>query len=471
MVQPFPDHPQMRGNYAPLRMEADCIDLVVRGEVPKELNGALYRIGPNPQYPPRDGNHHWFAGDGMVHGFVIRDGRVDYRNRWVGTPKFMAERAAGKSLFGTFGNPMTTDPDWVGKDSGLANTNIVHHAGRLMALEEGHPPFEVAEETLEPKGYHTFDDKFAGGRMTAHPKMDPESGEMVFFGYSTGGYFTDQMAYNVVGADGAISRADTFQAPYASMVHDFMVTRDHVVFPVLPLTGSLERAMKGQSPFAWEPEIPGWLGVMRRDAAIDTIKWIEIPACYVFHPMNCFDTADGRIVADVCKYAAAPLFPHADGTPGDRTKAVARLTRWTIDPAAGTVSESLLDDRPSEFPRFDERLAGLGYRHGWMATSPNVGPVGSERFTDIVHVDLEAGTSSVWSDGEASHVSEPVFVPRSPDAAEGDGWVLFTVFRADENRSDLVILNAQDTGGEPQAVCELPHRVPHGFHGNWVGAA
>ncbi|WP_416899632.1 MAG: carotenoid oxygenase family protein [Minwuia sp.] len=469
MSAPFPNHPQLQGNYAPLRMEADAPDLIVRGELPPELNGALYRIGPNPQYPPRDRNHHWFAGDGMVHGFLFREGRVDYLNRWVRTPKFETERAAGKAMFGTFGNPMTTDQSVVGQDSGLANTNIVFHAGRLMALEEAHPPFELETGTLASKGYWTFGDRMAGNRMTAHPKMDPETGEMLFFGYSTGGYFTDRMTFNVVGPDGAISRADEFKVPYSAMVHDFLVTRDHVVFPILPLTGSLERAMSGQPPFAWEPDQPGWLGVLRRDAPVDDIKWIEIPPCYVFHPMNAYD-AGGKIVADVATYEAAPLFPLADGTPGDPEKATAHMARWEIDPAAGTVSETALDDRVAEFPRFDERRAGLDYRHGWFGGVERRNRGDRGNWTEIVHLDLETGRRAIWSDGEAHHVSEPVFVPRMEDAAEGDGWVLFTVFRAEENRSDLVVLDAMNVDQEPVAVCEVPHRIPHGFHGNWVAA-
>jgi len=470
MAAPYPRHPQLQGNYAPLRMECDAPDLIVRGDVPEEINGALFRIGPNPQFPPRDKQHHWFAGDGMVHGFYLQGGRVDYRNRWVRTPKFVTERKHGRSMFGTFGNPMTTDPSVMGQDTGLANTNIIHHAGRLLALEEAHFPYEMSVETLDSTGYHDFGGKMAGTRFTAHPKIDPETGEMLFFGYSHGGFFTDGISFNVADANGEITRADTFTAPYACMIHDFIVTREHVVFPVLPLTSSMERAMAEQSPFAWEPEKPGYLGVLRRDQQVESIRWIEIPPCYVFHPMNAYDTPNG-IVADVAWYAAAPLFPHADGTPGDPELASAKMVRWELDIAAEKLTQTDLDDRAAEFPRFDERHAGLGYRHGWFAGVERRTRGDRGNWDQIVHIDLETGKRSAWSDGPTSHVGEPVFVPRASDAAEGDGWVLFTVYRAEENRSDLVILNALDVDGEPAAVCEVPHRVPHGFHGNWVDAA
>src|SRR5476649_1692377 len=181
MNVPVRINPYLAGNFAPIATEDDFQDLAIIGEIPSGLNGAFYRNGPNPQFSPRDSNHHWFAGDGMLHAFFVENGRVSYRNRYVRTPKYELEHAAGKSLFGTFGNPLTTDPAAVGKESGVANTNVVWHAGKLLALEEGHQPFEVDPVTLEPRGYLPY--AGAAGRFTAHPKMDPETGEMVFFGY------------------------------------------------------------------------------------------------------------------------------------------------------------------------------------------------------------------------------------------------------------------------------------------------
>ncbi|MFL5297171.1 MAG: carotenoid oxygenase family protein, partial [Phenylobacterium sp.] len=253
-------NPYLSGNFAPVRSEDD-FDLAVKGEIPRGLRGALFRIGPNPQFEPRDANHHWFFGDGMVHGFYVEDGKVRYRNRYVRTPKWELEHEHGRSLFGA-GNPMANDPLTVGNEGGVANTNIVWHAGRLMALEEGHHPFEVDRQTLESRGYV----RPYGGKVTAHPKIDPVTGEMVWFAYGVGEMpLSAGMSYGVTGADGAVVSRQDFQAPYAAMVHDFMVTRNHVLFPVLPLTASLERAMSGRPPFAWEPEKGSHVGVMRRD--------------------------------------------------------------------------------------------------------------------------------------------------------------------------------------------------------------
>ena len=171
MAQPFPQHPNLIGGFEPLRTECDNDDLIVEGEVPRELHGIFFRNGPNPQYAPR-GDYHLFGGDGMVHGFYIADGRVGYKNRWVRTVKFEKERQARRALFSAF-NPMDNDESVQGlQTNGLANTNVLFHGNRLLALEEAHAPFELDPMTLESKGSIDFDGKLTVP-MTAHPKIDP----------------------------------------------------------------------------------------------------------------------------------------------------------------------------------------------------------------------------------------------------------------------------------------------------------
>jgi len=456
-------NPYLSGNFAPLRSEDD-FELTIKGEIPAGLRGALYRIGPNPQFEPRDPNYHWFSGDGMVHGFFVDGGKVHYRNRYVRTPKWRLEHEAGHSLFGTFGNPMTTDESAFGKDSGVANTNIVFHAGRLMALEEGHPPFEVDARTLDSRGY--LDDY--KGRVTAHPKLDPETGEMIWFGYGVGDMpFSKTMSYGVTDRTGKVVRRDDFEAPFSAMVHDFLVTRNYVLFPILPLTMSLDRAMKGKPPLAWEPEAGAYVGVMRRDADVSTIRWFNVDPCYVFHPMNAWEEG-GKLFADVFRYDIAPLFPMADGSMPQR--AAAQLFRWTFDLSGATdaIKEQQLDDTDGEFPRFDERHAGLGYRHGWFAGDTRGGK--SVKFNTISHVDVTTGKTAHYQLPPGDLTSEPVFNPRSADAAEGDGWITAVVWRAADNHSDMLVFNAQDIESGPIATASAPRRVPFGFHGNWVNA-
>jgi carotenoid cleavage dioxygenase-like enzyme len=455
-----PQSPYLAGNFAPVRSEDDFI-LTVTGKIPDGLNGALYRNGPNPQFEPR-GDYHWFGGDGMIHGFFMADGQARYRNRWVHTPRWTDEHAAGRALFGSMGAP--SDPSVAGHDSGVANTNIVHHAGRLMALEEAHAPFELDLQTLEAKGYVD-----AGGKFTAHPKMDPETGEMVWFAYSAGQMpLNDQIDYGVTNAAGQITRRDRFTAPYASMVHDFLVTKNHVLFPILPLTGSLERAMRGGPAFAWEPEKGAFVGVMDRQASVETIRWFELPPCYVFHPMNAWE--EGSLIhAEVMEYPTAPLFPNADGSPGENSAAI--LVRWTFDLAdpANTVKRTVLSKIPGEFPRFDERRAGLPYRHGWFASSIRPETRGAG-FDSLTYIDILSGRQASYELPPGEAAGEPIFVPRSTDAPEGEGWLLSVIYRATTNTSDLIILDAQNILAGPVATVHVPRRVPFGFHGNWVGS-
>lgn len=456
-----PINPYLAGNFAPVADEIDA-ELTVTGDMPRDLFGAFYRNGPNPQFEP-PANHHWFAGDGMIHAFFIENGKVRYRNRYVRTPKWRAENAAGRRLFGTFGDPRETDPSVMGTDSGIANTNIVWHGGKLLALEEGHKPFELDPATLESRGYV---DAYRGN-VTAHPKLDPGTGEMVWFAYMAGEMpFSRTLAYGVTDKAGQVVRRDDFEAPYCSMVHDFLVTRRHALFPVLPLTGDFERVMKGGPAFAWDPSQGAYVGVMARDAGVETVRWFQTDPCYVFHPMNAWEEGS-KIFADVMEYPVAPLFPTLDGTMPGRTAAV--LTRWTFDLAGNTdvIGREVIDDMPGEFPRFDERRAGLSYRHGWFAA--NLRRPGAISFDAIAQVDVAQGTRRSYDLPAGDATGEPIFVPRSADAPEGDGWVISLIHRGGEDVSELLVFDAADIAAGPIAAAKTPRRVPFGFHGNWRG--
>ena len=452
-------NPHLSGNLAPIHSEDD-FDLTVAGRIPDSLHGAYYRNGPNPQFEPR-GQYHAFIGDGMIHGFFLDpdSNTARYRNRWVRTPRWQAEHKAGRSLFGGMGLP--SDPSVANINPGGANTNIVWHGGKLMALQEQSEPFQI-----DPAGMEKGVFMNTGGKFTAHPKIDPHTGELVWFAYSAGPQpLTNLIDYGVTDATGRVVRRDRFAAPFASMMHDFMVTRNYVLFPVLPLSMDMTRAMKGLPPIAWEPGKGAFVGVMKRNAGIDAIRWFEMDPNYIFHPMNAWEDGS-KIHCEVMEYPSAPLFPMADGSPPQHAEAV--LTRWTIDLAASTnaVKREKLDDLYAEFPRLDERFAGLPYRHGWYVA--NVGHRNPLIFNSIAHIDYATGKRTTLTMNPGDSVGEPIFVPRSATAPEGDGHVIVLVHRAASNHSELMILNAQDITGAPEAVLKLPRRVPAGFHGNWM---
>jgi carotenoid cleavage dioxygenase len=457
-----------RTNRGPIPFESDAPFLKVQGELPRELNGTLYRNGPNPQFDAPGA--HWFVGDGMLHAFHLENGRASYRNRWVRTPKWQAEHDAGRALFGGFGRKLPDAPVASTQDGGVANTNIVFHGGRLLALEEGHLPTEIEPGTLNTRGYCDYKGGIAGP-FTAHPKIDPVTGEMMFFGYNAAGPFTPALSFGSVNASGVVTRFDRFEAPYASMVHDFIVTENHLLFPILPITGSLERARSGRPPYAWEPDKGAYVGVMKRSGNAGDIAWFRAESCYVFHVMNAWEEGD-RIVADVMQCDEAPLFPHPDGSPTDPVKSQARLCRWTFDLTGNTdrFTQTYLDDIKGEFPRIDDRRAGLANGHGWYACA-NPDLPGLSAFSGVIHVDGKGTRRGKYLLPAGDTISEPVFVARGHDGAEGDGWLLATVWRASENSSDLAVFNATDVEAGPVALVQLGHRVPDGFHGNWVGAA
>ncbi|MDX1734714.1 MAG: carotenoid oxygenase family protein, partial [Halioglobus sp.] len=239
-MQPWPDNPFLQGYYEPITFEATAPELVIEGEIPQDLNGTFYRNGPNPQVPPKN-EYHFFTGDGMIHAFTFDNGRVSHMNRWARTARFKIEQRTGQSLFSGM-NPLETPPEYLDfvltDKEGVANTSVVYHGGKLLLLEEGHLPFQMDPDTLESHGAWNFYGKL-DTTMSAHPKVDPASGDLLFHAYMATGPFTDDMGYYRVNAEGFMVESHVFKAPYAAMVHDFVVTENYIIFPVMPITGDL----------------------------------------------------------------------------------------------------------------------------------------------------------------------------------------------------------------------------------------
>lgn len=472
MAQPMPkDNPFLNFPYGPIQMECEASNLVVEGEIPPELNGSLYRNGPNQRFSPR-GDYHLFAGDGMVHAFHIKDGQASYKNRWVRTAKWNIEDKEGRAVINAM-NPFDCEPEYsdfvlVDKE-GLANTAIVWHAGRLLALEEGHQPYEIDPVTLESIGSWTYRGKLHTA-MTAHPKIDPATGEMVFFAYMATGPFASDAMLHKVNPEGVLTQSIHIPTPYSSMIHDFVVTENYILIPVFPISGSLERAMEGGAPFAWEPDKGVHIGVLPRNATTaDEIQWLEMDMAFVFHFMNGFDK-DGVITVDCSQFTHAPLFPTLDGS--SMGKAQPYLNRWTIDMNADQprVEFERIDEFESEFPQCDPRYQGKEYRHGWY-TSPD-GELASDMedsdsyYNTLGRFDHESDVVDRYSFGQ-SNTSEALFVPKSEDAPEGEGYLLAVTTSFETHTSSLCILDAMNLAKGPLAKIHLSHCVPAGFHGAW----
>ncbi len=432
----------LRGNYAPVPDELSVDTLEVEGAIPPELDGWYLRNGSNP----RTATGHWFVGDGMIHGVRIEGGAAKwYRNRWIRTESF-------ETPFPVYNADGTRN-----LRSSVANTHVVNHAGRTLALVESSLPYEITND-LETVGCFDFGGAL-NDAMTAHPKICPTTGELHFFGY--GSIFQPHVSYHRADAAGNLTVSRPLEVPALTMMHDFAMTAEHVVFMDLPIVFNLDIALRGTGdmPYRWADDYGARFGVLRRDDPFGEVRWFDIDPCYVFHVANAFDTsadaAGGKtIVLHGCRY---PELWRTDGGFG----ASAVLWEWTIDLESGAVAERQLDDRAVEFPRIDDRLAGLPAR---CAVSVGDGC--------LVRYDLQTGAATEHVFGSPDSPGGPgeaVFVPSpSAPADEAVGWYLAYVYDPARDGSDLVILDSTDFAGDPVARIRLPRRVPYGFHGNWI---
>ena len=436
----------LRGNFAPVFDEATTFDLSVVGSIPKALSGMYVRNGANPKSGT---SPHWFFGNGMLHGVRLEAGKARwYRNRYVHTP-----------LLDDPASPMILTDGTFDRLASAANTHVISHAGRILALEEGHFPWEV-DRALETVGAHDFDGLLKTA-MTAHPKICPETGEMLFFGY---GVLPPYLTYHRVDASGRLVQSTEIAVPGPTMMHDFNVTRNFAIFMDLPVVFDLDMAMRGEMPFRWDDEYGARLGVMPRNGTAEQVRWFDVDPCYVFHPMNAYERGSGddlEIVLDVGRFASM----WRKGS--DEFDNVAKLHRWTIDVAGGRVREEPLDDRPAEFARVADAVVGLPNRYGYMtATRPGNGDAVFS--SEILKYDLAHGTVETHDYGKGRRPGEAVFVADPLASQEDAGWLMTFVHDDATDSSELVIVDAADVAAAPVARVTLPRRVPFGFHGSWI---
>ncbi|MFP3902592.1 MAG: carotenoid oxygenase family protein [Acidimicrobiia bacterium] len=411
------------GNYAPVTEELTATDLPVSGTIPSELTGRFARIGPNPLTPPDPATYHWFLGTGMVHGVRLDGGRAHwYRNRSV---------------------------------HDVVNTHVIGLDGRTFALvEAGSQPVELTYE-LDPVGPCDLDGTLTGS-FSAHTHRDPATGDLHAVTYH---WSWDHIRHVVVGPDARVRREVSVPVPDGPMVHDCAITERHVLLFDLPCTFDLDAVAAGASfPYRWNPDHPPRVGLLPLDGGPEDVRWFEAPSCYVFHTLNAYD-AGGAVVVDLVRHPR--VFATVLNGPSEGTTT---LERWTLDLEGGRLTTEVLDDRGVEFPRLDERRVGRAHRYGYAAV---FGSGAAHGQTTTKH-DMATGRVEVHDHGPGRAALEPVFVPRDGASAEDDGWVLTYVYDAGTDRSDVVILAAQDLGGDPVATVHLPARVPFGFHGSWI---
>ncbi|SHG62612.1 carotenoid oxygenase family protein [Streptoalloteichus hindustanus] len=444
---------RLDGHLEPVPDEIDAVNLPVTGVLPPELTGRYLRNGPNPL--PGETSSHGFLGHGMIHGVRLRDGRAEwYRNRWVRTGRLA-------------GDPFVRPDGTRDLAAVAANTHVIEHSGRLLALVESGFPHALTPD-LDTLGPCDF-----GGRlttaMTAHPKEDPDTGELFFFGY---GIRPPYLTYHRLSADGELVHSAEVDVPGPTMVHDFAITRNHLVWLDLPVVFDGELLGRGM-PFRWDDGYGARLGVMPRNGG--AVRWFEIEPCYVFHVGNAWEDEAGRIVVDGVRYSPAAwdrIWSAIGGVTSGAGAPVAAaaaqggtcLYRWVLDPATGRAREEQLDDRWVEFPTLNDDLVGRGNRYLYAVVDDSA----AGRTGAVVKYDLRGGATQTHELGGDRVSGEAVFVPAADGRAEDEGWLLSIVSDRAGTGSDLLVLDATDLSAPPVASVHLPRRVPSGFHGSWI---
>jgi carotenoid cleavage dioxygenase len=415
----------------------------------------------------------------MASMFRVSKGACDYKQRYIHTQRYLAERSAKRALFGRYRNKRTNEPGANGLSLGTANTHIYWHAGKLMALKEDSPPVLLDPHTLATlDNYHTFGGEFSSLTFSAHPKIDGRTGEMIAYGYEAKGDNTTDVALYTFDRRGRKTWEAWVQSPYVCMMHDMAVTQNYVIIPTTGYTTSQERLDAGLVHWAYDASVPIYCGVMPRGGSAEDVRWFQAPHRLIVHTVSAREER-GKILFDFQAHdsGAFPFFTNWDGSPFDPVKARSRIMRWTMDmnaPDDRVVEETILPDIHSGLPRFDERFTGRDYRFGFSSEAAPGGPTGEgiggagAGSSQLTRWDIETREVVRGSVGEGRSLSEVVFAPRSRNSAEGDGYLLAVASVPENMCSELVIMDAQRLGEGVVGRVVLPFRAHGQVHGNWV---
>ncbi|MDZ4373772.1 MAG: carotenoid oxygenase family protein [Phenylobacterium sp.] len=469
-IQPN-DHPYMNGPWAPAFEEYDAEDLQVIGEIPKDLDGVYIRNTENPVHEPI-GLYHPIDGDGMIHAMSFQDGRASYRNRFIRTKGFLQEAAAGEALWaGLAEHPSKSKrPGW-GAQGGLkdsSSTDVVVHAGRILSTfyqcGEG---YRLDPETLDTLGVEGWVPE-AG--ISAHPKVDEATGELLFFNYSKTAPF---MQYGVVGADNQLKHLIPVELPGPRLPHDMAFTRNYAILPDLPLFWDPALLPRDIHAARFHPDLPTRFAIVPRHGSPGQIRWFEAAPCYVLHWGNAYEDGDEVVLDGYFQHDPAPPALPEFGRMGqmmaylDEHSMKPRLHRWRFNLKTGQTREETLDDRILEFGTFNQQIAGTKGRYLYSTTAKP----GWFLFTGLVKHDLETGRSWSLDFGPERYGSEAPFAPRVGAVAEDDGYLVSFVTDMIENRSECVVIDAGNIEAGPVCRIILPHRISSGTHACWAPRA
>ncbi|WP_353189909.1 carotenoid oxygenase family protein [Pandoraea pnomenusa] len=454
----------------PSRTEFDIERISVEGALPETLDGTFYRVLSDRQFPAHLGPDFPFNEDGMVWALRLKDGKASIKQRYVQTDRWKLENEHGRSLFGRYRDPYSDEPETAGVERTLANTAPLVHAGVLLAMKEDGPAYGLDPVTLETHGIWDFHGTFRKRVIAAHARVDSE-GRMHAFGYADDGLFARDITYYEISPEGRIVHEVAFELPYMNMQHDVCISDDYVIWAVSPLVGvGDEKLREGERFFAWESTLPLYLCVLPRGGAPEDVRWFKSNNRFISHNLNASNIGS-TITFDTCTSAgnAFPFFPEL-GKPFDPTQSKTYLTRITIDYERGAkhwsdapefLSEERLSDFVGEFPRIDDRFSGKAVKNGWMLRFEGTRNA-------FAHVDLSSRKTTVHEVPAHVVMQEPVFIPRTPNASEGDGYVAVVMNDTVRNLTDIAFFEATDVAKGPVCTLKLPLQIRSGWHGWWA---
>ncbi|ATW02915.1 apocarotenoid-15,15'-oxygenase [Sphingorhabdus sp. YGSMI21] len=466
------DHPYRNGAWTPVFEELDTDALEIIGTIPADIDGLYVRNTENPVHDSI-GRYHPFDGDGMIHTIRLRNGKAHYRNRFVRTEGFEAEQEEGGPLWvGIMGKPDDSKRRGWGahgsvKDS--SSTDVVVHAGAILSTfyqcGEG---YRLDPETLETLG--TADWVPEDG-ISAHPKVDEATGELLFFNYSTTAPY---LHYGVVGPDNALKHFVSIELPGARLPHDMAFTENFAIFNDCPLYWKPELIERNLYIPAYHPDEPTRFGIIPRMGQPEDIKWFDAKPTYVLHWTNAYEKGDEVVLDGYFQNEPVPApltdFPagyESMGASIDLHSFKPELHRWRFNLKTGeTREETLFDDYPVEFGMINQQIAGKPYRYVYSVT----GEPGWFLFNGLTKHDLETGEAEHLSFGEQRFGSEAPFIPRANPQSEDDGYLISFITDMAQDRSECIIIDAQDIAAGPVCTIILPHRISSGTHATWASA-
>jgi carotenoid cleavage dioxygenase-like enzyme len=473
---------QMTGYFSPTRFEADIFDCEVNGEVPSDLDGAFYRLHHDWFYPPLFPDDTHLSGDGYLSALRFRNGTVHYRGRYVRTDRYKRQRAAQRSLYGRYRNPYSDDAsvrdlERPGRRT-TANTTPAVIGGRLYATKEEGLPYEIDPNTLETLGECNFDGQWKSETFTAHPKRDPDTGETFAFGFEATGITSRDVFVYTFDREGRITREVRCEAPYTTMLHDMSITANYIIIPGGGCVTDISRLKQGKPHWGWDSEKPSYFLVIPRSGDGTDYRVFLGPERSIIHTLNAHD-AGSRIVLDLPAASGNtwPFFDDVHGKPFEMHENTIRRVSIDFQSGNNTIEEEELFELPvTSFTRIDERFYTKPNRYAFVQFADRKRPFDAVLPDDpraqpnnsYGRFDLIDRKMTSYFAGSAHVLQEPVFVPRSADAPEGDGYLLGTIHSLADMRTEIVVISAKSM--EAVAHVVLPFRNAPQIHGIWADA-